>query len=212
MTALHLFDLDGTLLRDTSSPLEISRRLGVADELVAVQDLYDAGEIDSAGFAARVRELWGDLTPETVREVAESAPWIDGIEDVCADIAARGETSVLITLSPDFFARHLHDRGMTVVHASRFPPVPFAEDADPAEPLSPPDKVRLAEMERLERDLPRTACVAYGDSLTDGPLFAAYPHTVAVNARPELEVLARTAYRGGDLREAYARGRALLES
>lgn len=211
MTALHIFDMDGTLLRDSTAGLEISRRL---DQLAALQRLeyrFAAGEITAADFAVAIHELWHELTDDIVADVATHAPWMDGIDDVCADIAARGETSMLITMSPDFFARHLGDRGIDVVHASAFPPLPFTSAVDPDGILNPADKVRIAETERTRRQLPAEACVAYGDSLSDGPLFAALRNTVAVNADPRLEASARVAYRGGDLREAYAEGRRLLE-
>jgi hypothetical protein len=77
--------------------------------------------------------LWNDLTAELVSEIVADAPWIDGIDDVCADIAERGERSMLIT------------------------------------------------------------------------------NTVAVNADVVLERAARVVYRGEDLREAHAQGRALLD-
>ena len=148
---------------------------------------------------------------ELVAEVVADAPWIEGIEEVCRDIASRGERSMLITMSPNFFSDHLCARGIDVVRASRWPPLPFAGSVDPAGILSPADKVRLAEEERAAHGLPRSACVAYGDSMSDLPLFAVLDNTVAVNADSELERAARVAYRGEDLREAYAHGRSLLD-
>lgn len=211
VTALHVFDMDGTLLRGTTASREISRRL---DRLAAIEDLerrFAAREVTDAQFAAEVHVLWSDLHAPLVDEVAGGAPWIDGIAEVCADIAARGETSVLITLSPDFFARHLHTLGVDVVHGSTFPPLPFTAPIDPSAILTPADKVRITEVERTARGLPTSACVAYGDSRSDEPLFAHLTHTVAVNADPAVEALARVAYRGGDLRVPYAHARRLLD-
>jgi phosphoserine phosphatase len=130
---------------------------------------------------------------------------------VCGDIRDRGERSMLITMSPDFFARHLLSLGVDVVCASQFPPLPFAEPIDPSRILEPADKVRLAEQEREARGLARADCVAYGDSMSDLPLFGELRNTVAVNADPSLEAIAAVAYRGDSLVEAYALGRDLLE-
>lgn len=212
MSALHVFDMDGTLLRSTTANLQISRRLG---RLAAMQDLEDrfaAREMAEPAFADELHALWHDLTPELVAEVVADAPWIEGIEDVCTDIAARGETSMLITMSPEFFARHLHRRGVEIVRGSVYPPLPFSGPVRHEGLLTPADKVRLAEAERRRRNLPPEACVAYGDSTSDGPLFDALPHTVAVNADTRIAATATVAYRGEDLREAYARGRALLDA
>jgi phosphoserine phosphatase len=212
MGALHVFDMDGTLLRGTSAAIEISRRVGRLQPLAELERGFATEEISAADFALATRELWHDLTAELVAEVVADAPWIEGIEEVCRDIAGRGERSMLITMSPNFFADHLGARGIDVVRASRWPPLPFAGSVDPAGILSPADKVRLAEEERSAHGLPRSACVAYGDSMSDLPLFALLENTVAVNADSELERTARVAYRGADLREAYAHGRSLLDA
>jgi phosphoserine phosphatase len=210
MTALHVFDMDGTLLRGTTAAIEISRRVGRLEPLAELERGFATEEISAADFAEQTHALWADLTVELVAEIVADAPWIEGIEDVCADIARRGERSMLITMSPDFFAAHLGDRGIDIVRASRWPAPPFAAPIDPAGILSPADKVRLTEAERATHGLPRSACVAYGDSMSDLPLFAVLENTVAVNADPALERTARVAYRGEDLREAYAHGRAML--
>ncbi|MDL5157598.1 HAD family hydrolase [Actinomycetospora termitidis] len=204
MSALHVFDMDGTLLRGTSAALQISRRLDCEPALQDLERRFDDGELEPWEFAVAVRGAWGELDPALVADVVADAPWMDGIDEVCADIAARGETSMLVTLSPTFFARHLHERGIDVVHGSV-----WADPIDPAAILTPGDKVRLAEEERERLGLPTGRCVAYGDSGTDVPLFAHLTHTVAVNARPGLEAAAD--YRGSDLREAYALGREMLD-
>lgn len=211
MSALHVFDMDGTLLRDTTAAHEISQHMGTIEELVDLEHRWAAGEIDEPQFAAAIRVLWSDLTHDVVRSVCAGAPWISGIEAVCADIAARGETSMLITMSPDFFAQHVLTFGVAHVRASTFPELPFVRDVDPAGILSPADKVRLVDELRATLDLDRAACVAYGDSHSDVPLFATLDHTVAVNGDAHVEATARARYRGDDLWEAYTLGRGLLD-
>jgi phosphoserine phosphatase len=210
MIALHVFDMDGTLLRGTTASIELSRRL---DRLAPLADLeagFAAERISAAEFAMEMRALWAELSPELVAEVVSASPWIDGITDVCSDIAQRGERSMLITMSPGFFAEHLLEFGIDVVAASRFPALPFTQAVDPAGILEPADKVRLAEQERIAHGLTRSDCVAYGDSMSDLPLFGVLENTVAVNGDEGLERVAAVAYRGGNLREAYALGRDLL--
>lgn len=210
MPALHVFDMDGTLLRESTANLQISRRLDCLETMRDLEDRFAAGLLDEPALADALCGLWGELTTEVVAEVVADAPWIAGIEEVCGDIAARGETSMLITMSPEFFARHLHRRGIEIVHGSRYPPLPISAPVDPAGLLTPADKVERAERERVRLGLPVESCVAYGDSFSDAALFAALPNTVAVNADPQIEGMARLAYRGDDLREAYAHARTLL--
>lgn len=211
MTVLHIFDMDGTLLRETSAATEISRRVGGLEALRELERDFATQTISALDFAVAVHALWAEVTPELVADVVALAPWIDGIDEVCRDIAARGEHSMLITMSPNFFAEHLLARGIDVVRASDWPPVPLVAPIDPAGILAPADKVRLARAELDALGLAPSACVAYGDSVSDLALFAVLENTVAVNADAELEARARVVYRGGDLRDAYARGRELLE-
>lgn len=212
MTALHVFDLDGTLLLGSTVSLELARLRGELGVLEDLEVRFGTGGLDTRGFAQELRRLWHDLTEDAVAAALDQASWIDGITEVCDDIAARGERSMLITMSPDFFTDRLRHHGFDVVHASTFPPLPFAVDLDPAGVLVPEDKVRLVEAELAASGLTEDACVAYGDSLSDEPLFRRLSRTVAVNGSPELAGIAAATYAGDDLRPAYALGRGLLDA
>ncbi|KJY42424.1 hypothetical protein VR41_07900 [Streptomyces sp. NRRL B-1568] len=208
MSRLHVFDMDGTLLRGTTASLQIARRLDCLPALLRLEAAFTSGAVDTRAFAAEICRLWQGLTPRVVRDVFAEAPWIDGLPEVLDDIRGRGERSVVVTMSPDFFADGLRDLGVDEVVASRFPPPPFRTAPDPAGILSPLDKVRAVDRIRTAAALDRDACVAYGDSGSDIPLFRTLRHTVAVNAVDDLRRLARFHYDGDDLRGAYRLARA----
>lgn len=211
MTALHVLDLDGTVLHGTTANLEIARARGDTDVLLAMEAAFAAGRMTTGAFSAELHRMWSDLTTDEVAGIVAASPWIDGLAEVCDDIAARGERSVLITMSPAFFAEAVLDHGVHVVHASRFPPLPFTEPLDPAGVLVPEDKVRLVTAELAAAGLGVERCVAYGDSLSDEPLFRVLDHTVGVNPSPALAAIAAATYVGRDLRVAYEIGRSLLD-
>lgn len=208
VSILHVFDMDGTLLAGTTASLQVARQLGRVDDLAALEDQFATGALDSRGFALALRQLWHDLTPAVVAAAYEASPWLDRIEDVCTDIRSRGERSAVITMSPDFFAGLLASRGFDRVVASGFPALPFTAPLDPALILTPADKVRI--VDELRRERPVRTCVAYGDSMSDAPLFRHLEATVAVNADHNLTDLAAAHYRGNDLFEAYEVGRSLI--
>ncbi|WP_329549043.1 HAD-IB family phosphatase [Streptomyces sp. NBC_01356] len=208
MSRLHVFDMDGTLLRGTTASLEIARRLGCATDLVRLEESFAAGAVDPFGFASEVCRLWRGLTPRITQEVFDRAPWIGGLHEVLADIRRRGERSVVVTLSPDFFADRLAAFGVDEVVASRFPTLPLTTAPDPAGILAPGGKVTAVDRIRRVQGIDRNSCVAYGDSGSDIPLFRELGHTVAVNATASLRELARFHYDGDDLREAYRLARA----
>jgi phosphoserine phosphatase len=210
VTVLHVFDMDGTLLRGTSAPLRIASVHGGEAELLAWEARFVAGEVDGRAFAAAVHAMWTGLTPATVAAAFDGSPWMTGVADVCADIRRRGERSAVVTMSPDFFAVRLTAWGFDTVVASRFPAPPFTAPVDPEAILTPHDKVRIVEDLRTRYGIDRTRCVAYGDSMSDAPLFRHLAATVAINADAHVSDLAATSYTGDDLTEAYALGRALL--
>lgn len=200
---LHLFDLDGTLIRGSAAAVEISRQLGVGEEIAALEEGFLRG-LTPDEFAVRARELWAALTEDQVAAAFEEAPWLVGIRDVWSDIRDRGDRCAVISLSPDFFVERLLDWGADAAHGSRWPTIPFAEPIHRPSILDARAKVRIAGRLCEEFGVDPFDCVAYGDSMSDAELFAIVPETVAVNADHHLAGLSRHSYDGGDLREAYA--------
>ncbi|WP_250302317.1 MULTISPECIES: HAD family phosphatase [unclassified Streptomyces] len=203
MTRLHLFDLDGTLIRGSAAPVEISRQLGLLDEIGVLEREFVSGRIGPPQYAVRVHALWSGLTVDHVTAAFEAAPWLAGIREVWREIRERGDYCAVISLSPSFFVERLLGWGAHAAHGSRFPDVPFTQPVDPAGILSAAAKVRIADRLCTEFGVGRADCVAYGDSMSDVELFAAVPEAVAVNADGRLAGLATHRYAGGDLREAY---------
>ncbi|ALO09705.1 Phosphoserine phosphatase [Streptomyces venezuelae] len=199
---LHLFDLDGTLIRGSAAAVEISRQLGLLEEIAALEEGFLRG-LTPDEFAVRARDLWSTLTPEQVDAAFEGAPWLTGIREVWAEIKARGERCAVISLSPDFFVERLLDWGVDTVHGSRWPAVPFTEPIHRPGILDAAAKVRIARELCTEYGVEWADCVAYGDSMSDAELFAIVRDTVAVNADHHLAGISRHSYAGGDLREAY---------
>jgi phosphoserine phosphatase len=206
MSKLHIFDMDGTLLRG-SACLELSRHMGQLGPVTAIEQRWVRGEVGHVAFYELCLPLWRGLSVADIDEVFAATAWLDGIEDVWADIAGRGEHSAVITLSPQFFAERLLRWGVSSAHGAA---VEAGVQPDPQLVLTPESKVAVAE-ELLERyGLADEDCVAYGDSSSDVPLFGRLPNTVAVNGSDKVREVAAITYEGSDLRDAYAAGRTLL--
>jgi phosphoserine phosphatase len=208
MARLHLFDLDGTLMRGSAAPVEISRQLGLLSEIGELERELSAGRIGPPEYAVRVHALWSGLAEVHVANAFATAPWLTGIQDVWREIRERGDYCAVISLSPSFFVERLLAWGAHAAHGSVFPDVPFTRPVDPAGILSPAAKVSVMNRLCAEFGVGPRSCVAYGDSMSDVDLFAAVPVSVAVNADHHLAGLATHTYTGGDLREAYALVRA----
>ncbi len=202
---LHVFDMDGTLIRGSSANIELARGMGLVEEFRDMDARFAAGSLDSPAYAGQAYALWRRLTPQAVATAFEAAPWLAGIREVWADIRSRGDYCAVISLSPDFFVRRLLPWGAHAAHGARFPEVPFGDiPFDTSGILGPESKVRLTDALCERYGLTRADCVAYGDSLSDSALFGAVPVSVAVNGDHHVTALATHGYSGGDLREAYA--------
>ncbi|MGW3623142.1 HAD family hydrolase [Streptomyces sp. NPDC000880] len=200
---LHIFDLDGTLIRGSAAPVEISRQLGLLEEIGELERDMIARRIGPPEYAVRVHALWSDLTDTHVAAAFEAAPWLEGIQEVWRQIREGGDYCAVISLSPSFFVERLLGWGAHAAHGSRFPELPFARPVDPSGILNAAAKVKIAAALCAEFGVGLDACVAYGDSMSDAEIFTVVPTTVAMNADHHLSGLATHTYTGGDLREAY---------
>lgn len=199
---LFVFDMDGTLLMRTTACIEIAKVSGTLDQLHLLERQFAAGEIDAFCFARSIGALWGMVDEQLVRRAFEATPKLGNIKTVTSLIRSGGGKSCLITMSPDFYARLFYEYGFDFIAASEFPTSP-GEEVRRENILSPKDKATIARewCERLGFELKQ--CVAFGDSMSDYPLFKELDHTIAINGDSTLRNLARYCYDGGDLHDAF---------
>lgn len=206
----HVFDMDGTLLHGTSAPVLLAAALGQTEALTALEERFAAGTATTVQFARALHDLWGVVAPDVAQRVFADAPVLANVREVLADIRGRGERACLITMSPDFFAEQFLDFGFDAVFASRFPR--SADDPlDEAAILSPEDKPRLAAAFCADHGLTLQDATAYGDSMSDVPLFAQVAVRVSVNGDHHLAERADIAVQGTDLWPAYLAARRLWD-
>lgn len=207
MTKLHVFDMDGTMLRG-SACLEISRHLGQLEAINVIEEAWGRGEVGHVEFYELCLPLWEGLSEAAIDEIFVATPWLDGIQEVLADIAERGEHSMVVSLSPQFFVDRLLAWGVRTAYGAE---VRAGLPVEPARVLTPDSKVRLVRDVMDTQHVRPQDCVAYGDSSSDMPLFQMLPKTVSVNGTASLRALAAAHYEGSDLRGAYTIGRGLLD-
>jgi phosphoserine phosphatase len=206
MTALHVFDMDGTLLRETSASIELARHLGEEELLFQLEKQSFEGKLSNLEFHTHTNTLWRKLTPQLVRQVFDGSPWIGGIAQVWKDIVERGEQVIVISMSPLFFVELLRPWGAPVYASHN----PIDGPVDPTRVLEAESKVTITLEIAAQARISPERIVAYGDSRSDEPLFRHVGASVAMNAIPSLETLAFASYRGEQLCEAYQLGRAQL--
>ena len=206
MSVLHVFDMDGTLLLG-SACLEISRAYGVSAETLEIEETWARGEIADHVFWERCLPLWAGLSDEDIDRAFESAQWLAGVREVFSDIGNRGEYSVVITQSPQFFVERLQRWGAHHAHGALVEP---GNSAGASRMVTRDDKLAVAQSLLERYGLDEADCVVFGDSSSDLTLFERLTNTVGVNPREHIGRLARVIYQGGDLWQAYLAGRNLI--
>lgn len=209
MSALHFFDMDGTLLPGTSASLELATQIGARERVHELEARAARGEIDNLEFTKICHALWRELVQDHIVTAFQSAPWISSIKRVWSDIAERGEYVAVISMSPAFFVDQLADWGAHVTFGSR---VLIDDELDLAGVLTTESKCRIARSLMARFHVGPESCVAYGDSISDTALFRTVAHTVSVNGDTHIAHLAKRHYVGVDLAEAYALGRGMIDS
>ncbi|GEL24281.1 hypothetical protein PSU4_32350 [Pseudonocardia sulfidoxydans NBRC 16205] len=207
MTHLHVFDMDGTLLRGAGS-VELARHLGTFEAADRIERAWGRGEITDVQFWERMLPLWADVSEEEIDAAFAASAWIDGVREVFADITERGEHVAVISQSPHFFVRRLEAWGAHRTFGSDVVPL---REARKEHLLTLQHKVDITLRLLDELGLDETDAVAYGDSTSDTLLFAHLTHTVGVNCSEVLRRHAAVCFEGDDIRGAYALGRRLLE-
>jgi phosphoserine phosphatase len=205
----HVFDMDGTLIHQTSGAVLLAAALGHSEELMVLEQGFTSGTTTTMQMARELWAMWGVVDPEIIEQAFRSAPVLDNVEMVLDDIHARGEHACLITMSPGYFAERFLETGFDAVFASSFP-TDASLPLDETRILTPADKPRLAAQFCEERGLTLANAVAYGDSLSDVFLFREAGIRIAVNATHHLSELADASVQGTDLLAAYRAARDLL--
>lgn len=208
MSVLHVFDMDGTLLLGSTASVELARHSGVSEQIDVLETLSAAGELTNVEFHRRTHPLWQGLTADVIDAAFTKAPWIGHLQAVWDDITTRGETAIVISMSPLFFVERLSRWGVTRVYAT---PNPIGSPFDETLVLEDFHKVEIVERVVADGGFAKDRVIAYGDSYTDIPLFRTGMRSVAINASAEVEALAARRYRGDDLRRAYSLARSLLD-
>lgn len=206
---LHVFDMDGTLLRGAAVE-EISRHLGCYEAASNIEQAWVRGELlDGVYFWEAVLKLWANATEEDLNLAFQKSSWMSGIKEMFEDITARGEYSVVISQSPLFIVKRLEAWGAQQSYATTVARgVPCHQD----QMLEPWHKLEIT-MNLLHKfNLTAKDCVVYGDGSSDIDLFQTLPNSIAVNAQPFIKEMATKEYNGKDMWAAYNLGRSLFNN
>lgn len=195
------FDLDGTLLVDTSVSAWFARETGHEAAGRELEAQFRDRLISNATVADTTAAWLKGMSRQDVWRSLENAPWIDGIEVTLGTLRAWGLKTLLSTISWKIAAEFLQARysfdgicGTEIElngdclsgHVSRY----FDEN----------DKSRFVEEFCRRKGLFLRECVAVGDSRSDVALFQKVGFAIALNATEDARKAATVSVDAQDLR------------
>ncbi len=115
---LYIFDMDGTLLINTTGLIELAKVLGTKKELFELEESFKNNELSTVEFTRLISILWGYIDPDLSHKAFSNAQKIYGISECLAIIKRNGGTSCLITMSQDIFSSHFKKYGFDFIFSN----------------------------------------------------------------------------------------------
>lgn len=196
------FDLDGTLVHQSTTCLELAKAHDCLDEVMALETGYARGEITHREFAERNAAVYRDWPLEDAERAALALPLIDGLSETVGTLKASGLHVLVVTVTWSFIARALvRSFGMDGFAGATMGERDGRLTGKVTAHFGEVDKPRYVESYGREHGIGLDQCVAIGDSRSDLPLFAAVGHAIALNATADARQAAHTAVDTDDLRD-----------
>lgn len=98
------FDLDGTLVRDTSTGQHLAEKIGHAKEMGEMEALYRKGEASNTDVAALDGKHYKGYTVPEIHHLLEDIPTVKHIGETVAFLTSKGIPSLVCTLAWNFVA------------------------------------------------------------------------------------------------------------
>jgi phosphoserine phosphatase len=196
------FDLDGTLLPETTTVLHLSRWNGTEAVFAELERRYATGEISNVEVAEADAKNWAGVSVADAHEALSDAALIDGVAETVATLSDAGIDSYITTLTwrfaSEYFAERFGFAGAIGCELDVDEKGILGTDVRPIEAI---DKVEFAKKLCAERGIGPERLVAVGDSQSDLPLFDFVGLAIALNATPDARAIADVVLDTGDLRD-----------
>lgn len=196
------FDLDGTLLPDTTVCLHLGPWVG-HHEIEELERLYDLGQLTNIEVAERDATFYKNRRRHDVWRQLEQLELINGLEDTITWLKTRSLVPVVATVTMSIAADFLCDRyGFAAGSGCE-----LAETDDGvfrgtvARHFSADDKAAFVRQIAQDHGMGLKDVVAIGDSTSDIPLFQAAGFSIALNASSNAREAADIQLDTDDLRD-----------
>lgn len=182
------FDMDGTLIRGTTSNLFYAELLQVQEEVLELEMKLKRGEIDSSVFMVDVSNIMEKLTVEFIRNHFHLLPIVDGIKETLQYLRSSNVIPILVTTSNVLFAECFKEKfGFEYVYGTVHEILPDGRIGVGKKVCSSKHKIQYVQKIVEELGGTMSEVIAIGDSLSDLPLFSKVGCPIAFNYDETLE-------------------------
>ncbi|MFI1014345.1 HAD family hydrolase [Streptomyces sp. NPDC020965] len=196
------FDLDGTLLRNTSGSLLLAHAMGHLTAVEELERLYAEYGIDHHEYSTREAPLFAGTTTGQIRDHLRDAPWIGGLEETFTELADAGCTLLLATLAWEFVSEAIEHRPwFAAVSGVGMEINDGVLSGRVSRHMSEDGKVTFVDGWCRANGVALADVAAVGDSRSDVSLFRAAGTTIALNATPDARAVADHVVDTDDLRD-----------
>lgn len=201
MRGVVFFDVDGTLVPQTSSSQHLATYLGHLDVLRQAEDDYAEGRMDNREVSVLDSDGWRGHSVEDVIRFLDDLPLVAGIPEVVAWCREQDLAPYLATLAWEPVGLYLCKTfGFDGACGPTLGQQEGRYTGEVARHFDEFDKRDFALRTAQELGLDPRSCSAVGDSRSDLPLFAEVGFSVAFNASSAVQAVASASVAGPDLR------------
>ncbi len=188
------FDLDGTLVKGTSTGQHLAKKIGHAKEMEAIETLYRCGKASNADVAALDGKYYSGYTIADIHQFLEDIPTVEHIEETVEYLTTRGIPSLVCTLAWSFVAEYFANRygfsgwsgpDLRVDSAGVFTGEVLFDFHETDKPVFVNDYCK-------QKGVKMNEVFHVGDSRSDIPLFDAVGFSVAFNGDKPVKSIAST--------------------
>lgn len=195
------FDMDGTLIKNTTADLFFASLLNVENEVLELEVKLKLGLIDYSDFMVEVGLIMKDLSLDLIAANFSSLPLVGGIAETVETLKRNNIITLLITCSGEYFANFFKSEfKFDYVFGTKHQIDERGFIGIGTEVCSANSKIQhLLNVAALHGVSPEE-CVAVGDSLSDIPLFEKVGLAIAFNSDETMADKADVYLRSDDLR------------
>jgi HAD superfamily phosphoserine phosphatase-like hydrolase len=176
------FDLDGTLVLNTSTTLFYAERLGVKKPVLQLERDFSNREINSEQFMQQIATIMSGLSLRFIKQHVDALPFINDIATTLWHLKKQGIRTMIVTTANQEFASAVAEKfGFDDAYGTTFEVQDNGNIGRGIKVCSTEHKIlHVANMVK-RHNISMSQVVAIGDSLTDTDIFTKVGRSIAIN-------------------------------